>query len=488
MPRTGLAHHLRHAVVAGVTSLCAEVAAQAQTPRPDSIPHHRQALEQAYRATDSTAIADAHFTLGLAHWQSDRYDSALVHLLQVRALRTALGDSAGLGRVLNSLGATHYQAGNYEPALDAYLGSLALRRAIGDERGMAFNYANIGKTYQDWGDYDRALVALDSAIATAERSANGPTLGYALNTMAAVHVDLRRHTSARDLAERSLAAYYSGSPRISAVDSSSAWSINNLLLGRIDVAEGRLEDAERRFRRIYDTAIRGQTRRGQAEAQLGLGATYEAGRQWGRAVSAYADALAASRAIANRALSLRALEGLARVEEARGDARAALRHLREHGALRDSVFSLRTSQRVSAMELEAEAARQLAATAVLLSTQRQTAADLRRQRILTSVAITLLALTLVMLGSLLRTNRRLQAARAEVRALSGFIPICAHCKNVRDDAGFWQSVEAYVASRSEAQFSHSICNNCGPELYGDDWMPHPAAEAGESPSARVAKG
>jgi tetratricopeptide (TPR) repeat protein len=477
-----LASRLRHAVVAGVALSCADVVANAQTPRLDSIPQHRQTLQLTYRAADSTAIADAHLTLGLAHWQADRYDSALVHLLQVRALRAALNDSAGLGRALNSLGATHYQAGNYEPALDAYLGSLAVRRAIRDERGMSFAYANIGKTYQDWGDFPRALVALDSAIATAERSGNGPTLGYALNTMAAVQVDLRRYAAARDFAERSLAAYYSGRPRVSAVDSSSAWSINNLLLGRIDIADGHLEDAERRFRRIYDAAIRGQTRRGQAEAQLGLGATYEAGRQFARAEASYADALSASRAIGNRALSLRAIDGLARVEEARGDARAALRHLRAYAALRDSVFSLRASQRVSAMELEAEAARQLQATADLLAAQRQTVEDLRRQRVLTSVAITLLALTLVMLGSLLRTNRRLAAARAEVRALSGFIPICAHCKNVRDDAGFWQSVEAYVASRSEAQFSHSICNNCGPELYGEDWVPRPAT-ADTNPTA-----
>ncbi|MBX3132638.1 MAG: tetratricopeptide repeat protein [Gemmatimonadaceae bacterium] len=479
---------LRHAVLLSVLAAGAATAAESQSLRPDSIPRFRYELELAQQSGDSTAIADAHFTLGLAHWQDDRYDSALVHLLRVRALRTALRDSAGLGSVLNSLGATHYQAGNYEPALEAYLGSLALRRAIGDLRGMAFNYANIGKAYQDWGDYDRASVALDSAIAIAERSGNGPTLGYALNTMAAVHVDLRRHASARDFAERSLAAYYSGTPRIGAVDSSSAWSINNLLLGRIDVAEGRLEDAERRFRRIYDTAIRGQTRRGQAEAQIGLGSTYEAGRQWGRADAAYADALTASRAIANRALSLRALEGLARVAEARGDAPAALRHLRTHAALRDSVFSLRTSQRVSAMELEAEAARQLAATAELRAAQRQAGEDLRRQRILTSLAITLLALTLVMLGSLLRTNRRLEVARAEVRALSGFIPICAHCKNVRDDAGYWQSVEAYVASRSEAQFSHGICNNCGPALYGEDWVPHPGTDAGAAPAAPSSAG
>ena len=78
-------------------------------------------------------------------------------------------------------------------------------------------------------------------------------------------------------------------------------------------------------------------------------------------------------------------------------------------------------------------------------------------------------------ADLATSNRELQQAMAEVQALSGLIPICANCKNVRDDAGFWRSVEEYVGSRSAAQFSHSICNSCGPKLYGEDWEPSTGA-------------
>jgi hypothetical protein len=56
--------------------------------------------------------------------------------------------------------------------------------------------------------------------------------------------------------------------------------------------------------------------------------------------------------------------------------------------------------------------------------------------------------------------RELRESLANVRTLSGLIPICAHCKRVRDDAGFWQQVEAYVHARSGAQFSHGICPAC----------------------------
>ncbi|MBF0496540.1 MAG: response regulator [Deltaproteobacteria bacterium] len=55
---------------------------------------------------------------------------------------------------------------------------------------------------------------------------------------------------------------------------------------------------------------------------------------------------------------------------------------------------------------------------------------------------------------------RLKDALTQVKQLTGLIPICSHCKRIRDDAGYWQQVEAYIARYSEAQFSHSICPEC----------------------------
>lgn len=59
----------------------------------------------------------------------------------------------------------------------------------------------------------------------------------------------------------------------------------------------------------------------------------------------------------------------------------------------------------------------------------------------------------------------LQQALAEVKTLRGIIPICASCKRIRDDAGAWSQVEAYVSRHSECQFSHGICPECVTRLY-----------------------
>ena len=70
-----------------------------------------------------------------------------------------------------------------------------------------------------------------------------------------------------------------------------------------------------------------------------------------------------------------------------------------------------------------------------------------------------------------RLIQELRAALAEVKTLSGLLPICAHCKKIRDDKGYWNQIETFIRERSGAKFTHSICPECAsqhyPELYKD---------------------
>lgn len=54
----------------------------------------------------------------------------------------------------------------------------------------------------------------------------------------------------------------------------------------------------------------------------------------------------------------------------------------------------------------------------------------------------------------------LQRALSEIKQLQGIMPICSHCKRIRDDKNYWQQVETYISNHSDARFSHSICPDC----------------------------
>ncbi len=64
-----------------------------------------------------------------------------------------------------------------------------------------------------------------------------------------------------------------------------------------------------------------------------------------------------------------------------------------------------------------------------------------------------------------RLIRELQDALAKVKTLSGLLPICANCKRVRNDEGYWQRVETFIRERSDIEFTHGICPECLRKLY-----------------------
>ena len=65
-------------------------------------------------------------------------------------------------------------------------------------------------------------------------------------------------------------------------------------------------------------------------------------------------------------------------------------------------------------------------------------------------------------------KEKLQKALDDVKKLSGLLPICSHCKKIRDDNGYWNQLEDYIDKHSEAVFSHGICEDCLEKYYPED--------------------
>jgi hypothetical protein len=100
------------------------------------------------------------------------------------------------------------------------------------------------------------------------------------------------------------------------------------------------------------------------------------------------------------------------------------------------------------------------------------------------VAFLTIALTVFRIREALARERQLVAdlsdSLAQVRQLEGLIPVCAWCRRIRDDAGYWERFEAYLSTRTGARFTHGICPSCS-ERMGEGEAPDPARA---SPSSR----
>jgi len=450
----------------------------------------RATIVAAADAQDSTTLGGAYHNLGLVHWSRNHYDSALTNLSIALRIRRTLPDSAALGRTLNTIGASHYQLGTYEPALDAFVRALEVRRRINDVRGTAVVLTNIGKVYQDWGQRARAIPVLEEAVTLAERVNDPGVLGYALNTLARLNIEEDSIALARQYLDRAVLTYAGLDSTNARSDIASGWSLNTLAFALLDLREGRLDAAIERLDELRLVGVERGSVRGQAQALLHLGDAYERRGDRARARDALGQSLVLSQRVDQRVFALEALARLASLEERAGRSMEALRHLRAHQALRDTVFNQASAQRIASMEARADTDREIRRNAELREEQRVQAVVIARQRTavtLGSVILLLAALVLGMLAYFMNKGRAREAALAqsnadlaganaelntalsEVRTLKGLIPICSSCKSVRDDDGYWEALETYIASRSDAVFSHSICHACGPKLYGEHW-------------------
>jgi tetratricopeptide (TPR) repeat protein len=427
--------------------------------------------------------------LGVAHWASARYDSAVVNLDRARRIGSELGDPVFLGQVHNNLGAAHYQWGNYELAMEAFLQALELRRAGGDELGEARVLSNVGLTYVDWGRFDAAAEVLEEAIRIAERIGDHPVQGYARLVTGGLHM-------AMDDWDAAEASYLASLEHFSPQN-----RLNSMIgLARVELRRGQPERAVEMLSDVLARSGELDQPRTRATTLLALAEAHRAQGDNAMAIARIDEGLGLARQWEQRPLVLQMLSLLSELQEQSGATVAALATLRAQLALRDSIFDQSTGQRIAAMEARAESEHQARENLRLLEEQRVQEVLIRRQRAAGVLGVALLVVSTVLLGVLVyfnrrgrrretlladsndaleRTNRELQQALDEVRTLEGLIPICAHCKKVRDDTGYWEAVESYISARSEVLFSHSICAECGPEMYGLDWAPQEAGTADE---------
>ena len=83
----------------------------------------------------------------------------------------------------------------------------------------------------------------------------------------------------------------------------------------------------------------------------------------------------------------------------------------------------------------------------------------------------IIALTLIVVMTLLALLRK--RTEGDIKILRGLLPICSYCKKIRDKKGYWQQLEWYIAARSEADFSHGMCPECGPKHFPDVYAEKP---------------
>ena len=464
-----------------VAALNAEAKALSETDPDRSLVIALRAQTAARGAGDVRGQAEALNYIAYAYRNQSMLDLARQSALESLRLFIEAGDAWGEAQGYNTLGLVEADAGKFGEALECHLKALAIRQRTNDKEGLAYTYNNLGNSYRNLGEYDKALEYHARGLALKVELGLKSSEAYSHQNMGLVHFAKKDYPSALAAYRRALAIREQLADR-------RAIAVSLNAIGQVQ-AQTSPAAALATFERALAMRREAGDERGEIATELNVGDAYRRMGDLPRAVEAFNRGMAIAERIDAPLLRSNALKALAGVEAARGDFQAAYDHQLQHQAARDQMFNRENADRLQRLQVAHEAEQGQRQIQLLQHEAELQGAELRRVRTTRTALAVIAALVLVSLALLYARFRLKQRSEARFRAqaealsealdrvqvLKGMLPICAWCKKIRDDNGYWTQVEAYVSDHSAAEFTHSICPSCAHRI-------DPSAPTSSSPA------
>jgi tetratricopeptide (TPR) repeat protein len=378
---------------------------------------------------------------------SGNFLEAIKAYQRAQAIARELGDRRGQAQVLNKMGDLYTNLGRFEEAKSLHHQAISIAEAIADVELQARCHISLSITYGIQHESDLQLNALGRASVLAAKA--GETylqLVISIN-LADVHLQRKNFQASLKYSEAALV-----NPQITQYPSFLAYSQVNrgIALNRLGRHTEGLESMQEGLRHLKATSFLSD----RAEGLGNLAEEFAFAGDFRRAYEAHREFKALSD-------DLKQTKDVKRVAEASAAFEADKKQIQIEALQREK----RSQARLMALWVTLGMLGFAIAGVLVLSRRRirQTHRDLQE----------LHGRNLTLIGDL-------QTALTEVKTLQGLIPICAHCKKIRDDQGFWNQMESYIQSRSEATFSHGICPDCAKEVMAEIQQLHPKAGADTS--------
>ena len=456
---------------------------QIETKAPqEALKYAAEGIALAVQAGDQEAEAAFLSTTAFCYSLTGDFALALTFGQRTRVLAERLGNKDRMAKADGTLGSTYTFMGLYSKALEHHLESLRIREELHLETAALVSLNSIGTLYHHIGQYDRAIdyyqqmlrrmtqrpdtsrmvllaqlntafahykrgrlreaLAIDEGAVVRARRANNGTVAYAYFNLGIVHSDLRRYPEALKYLRLSLAEYQAQDQKHGRVQVLNA-------LGRMYSESGALAAA---LPPLRESAVLSR----QIYARDELKVSYEL---------------------------------TAAVYERLGNVAEALRYYKLYTAAKDSIYNTQESDRLADVSMKFVTLQKDNEIESLKRERMISALELERKTLFQYILVVILASLAAIIATLHRSRKKLRLGQAqleannielarlndelnvrlhEIKTLSGLLPICAWCKNIRDDQGYWQQLEGYIGQRTAAQFSHGICPSCMEKQYPEE--------------------
>ncbi|MCD4847670.1 MAG: tetratricopeptide repeat protein [Candidatus Aegiribacteria sp.] len=379
--------------------------------------------------------AKSNTTLGRINQEAGNFPEAMSYCRKAMNIYEELKDEIGMASVHGTLAATYWSQGMIDKALEHFLESLRLKQGSGaSEDELAICYLNVGACYCSLNRLDLAQSSYEYVRRIWERSGDRENLSYIYNNIGSVYGKKKELDKARKYFKKAL-----GFREDLGDKKGMASTLSNL--GSLHKDQGDNESALDFFTRSLELYEELGNRRGVAYTCGCIGGVYTRLGRFDEAESIISRGLSITRKLKLKDWEIHCLQNITNLYEAKGDLQQALQYSRELNTCIEEHLNEKSMEKIAGLQVQFE------------TEKKEKEAEIYR-------------LKNVELSSM---NNELRNALAHVKKLQGMLPICASCKKIRDDNGYWKQIELYVSDHSDATFTHGICPECMIKLYGKEF-------------------
>ena len=385
----------------------------------------------------SVEQAESYRTLGMNNIDEGNFAEAMMYCRKSMGIYEKLGNKEGMASVHSTMATTYKSQGLIDKALEHHHESLSRKQecdASKDE--LAISYLNIGACYGSLQRMEQAQLFYEKAQRIWEESGNRQKLGYLYHNIGCLAGRKKELQKALDYLQKSL-DIREDLGDIKGIAS----TLSNL--GSMHEELGKRESALSFFTRSLKLDEDMGYRRGIAHTCSNIGAIYTAQGRLDEAEEFIMRGLSIARKLRLEDWEIHCLENISKLYEAKGDLQKALMYSRELKISLEEHLNAKSMEKIAYLQVQFE------------TEQKEKEAEIYRLKNI----------------ELSTMNDELRDALAHVKRLQGMLPICASCKKVRDDDGYWQRIESYISDHSDAKITHGICPECMIKLYGEDIFP-----------------
>lgn len=370
-----------------------------------------------------------------AYQNSGRYREAMEYGLKRLNLAVELKDRKEEASSYSRIGIVYWRLACYEDALHNHLKALSLFEELDDRNGLAGTYTNIGILYFDIENYDKALEYFNKVfevLGDVHDKKSILHISNALNNIGAIQEVLGNFTEALKCHRESLRIREEQEDR-----KGISQSIINIGISLEGL--GNHQEALKNFFRSLEITREIENHKTEAEALQNIGISYVSLNSFEEALSYFKQCRDITKKINAKCLLCDSLNCISSTYEKMSEPGKALDYFKRCRSLEKEIFSEDSKKKMMELEIRHNVKSRIKESEITRQKNKELA----------------------------EANRELRNALNKVKTLSGLLPICARCKKIREDDGYWRQLESYFAEHSEIHFSHGLCPECLKKLYPD---------------------